>query len=127
MKKCVNRFAHLVDCAIERGFEYLLIWIGCVFGSILIHEMGHVFMGQVFGAQGTIVLYSLGGLAIGSSNLPSRWQRIAVSFAGPGLFGSNVSGMLSTQKYPKSSNALTADDIPEPLRPVMITISGAFG
>jgi ABC-type uncharacterized transport system permease subunit len=38
--------------------------------------------------------------------------------------GSKVSGMLSTQKNPRSSNALTADDIPEPLRPVMITMSG---
>jgi Zn-dependent protease len=28
-------------------------------------------------------LYSLGGLAVGSNALSSRWQRIAVSFAGP--------------------------------------------
>ncbi len=69
--------------SLSSGFEYLLIWIGCVFVSILIHEMGHVFMGQIFGAQSHIVLYGMGGLAIGSSNLSSRWQRIAVSFAGP--------------------------------------------
>jgi hypothetical protein len=31
---------------------------------------------------------------------------------------------LSTQKYPKSSKALVADDIPEPLKPVIITMSG---
>src|SRR5262249_19067085 len=55
-----------------------------VFVSLLIHELGHVFMGQVFGAYGHIVLYSFGGLAIGSSNLSGRWKRIAVSFAGPG-------------------------------------------
>jgi Zn-dependent protease len=69
--------------SVRRGFEYLLLWIGCVFVSILIHEFGHVFMGQVFGSRGHIVLYSMGGLAIGSSDLRSRWQRIAVSFAGP--------------------------------------------
>lgn len=68
---------------VRLGVEYLLLWIGCVFISILLHELGHVLMGQVFGAQGHIVLYSMGGLAIGSSNLRGRWQRIAVYFAGP--------------------------------------------
>jgi hypothetical protein len=35
--------------------------------------------------------------------------------------GSIVSGRLSTQKYPKSSKALVAELIPEPLNPVRIT------
>jgi Zn-dependent protease len=61
----------------------LLIWIGCVLVSILIHEMGHVLMGRLFGAQGHIVLYGFGGLAIGSNHLNRRWQRILVSLAGP--------------------------------------------
>jgi stage IV sporulation protein FB len=65
------------------GFEYLLLWILCVFVSILLHEMGHVFMGRVFGADSHIVLYSFGGLAVGAANLSNRWQRIAVSLAGP--------------------------------------------
>ncbi|HXG12508.1 MAG TPA: site-2 protease family protein [Gemmataceae bacterium] len=67
----------------QQGLSFLLIWIGCVFVSILIHELGHVFAGRIFGAYGHIVLYSFGGLAIGSSNLPQRWQRVIVSFAGP--------------------------------------------
>lgn len=65
------------------GFHYLAIWVACVFVSILIHELGHVCMGQIFGSRGHIVLYGFGGLAIGSNHLESRWQRIAVSFAGP--------------------------------------------
>src|SRR5438874_1517291 len=65
------------------GVSYLLVWIACTFVSILIHELGHVFMGRLFGSHGHIVLYSFGGLAIGSSALRSRWQRIAVYFAGP--------------------------------------------
>jgi stage IV sporulation protein FB len=69
--------------ATERGLQYLAIWIGCVFVSILIHELGHVWMGQVFGSHGHIVLYGFGGLAIGSNHLHSRAQRIAVCFAGP--------------------------------------------
>jgi membrane-associated protease RseP (regulator of RpoE activity) len=68
---------------LERGMEYLLIWIGCLFVSILIHELGHVWMGQLFGSQGHIVLYGFGGLAIGSNQLRRRWQRILVCFAGP--------------------------------------------
>lgn len=69
--------------ALDLGYEFLLIWIICVFVSILIHEMGHVFAGMLFGSHGHIVLYSFGGLAIGSSALRSRWQRIAVYCAGP--------------------------------------------
>lgn len=65
------------------GLLLLLLWIACVFVSILVHELGHVFMGQWFGSYGHIVLFGFGGLAIGSANLPNRWQRIAVSFAGP--------------------------------------------
>lgn len=65
------------------GFQYLLLWIGCVFLSILVHEFGHVLMGQLFGARGNIILYSFGGLAVGSNAVPYRWQRILVSLAGP--------------------------------------------
>lgn len=70
---------------VSDGLVYLFMWIGCVFFSILLHELGHVWMGQVFGSRGHIVLHSFGGLAIGSSNLPWRWQRIAVFLAGPGI------------------------------------------
>jgi stage IV sporulation protein FB len=69
--------------ALRMGVQYLLIWVGCVFVSILIHELGHVGMGQAFGSRGHIVLYGFGGLAIGSNQLERRWQRVAVSFAGP--------------------------------------------
>jgi Zn-dependent protease len=69
--------------SLDLGLSYLLAWVGCVFVSILIHELGHVLMGMAFGARGKIVLYSFGGLAIGSNQLDRRWQRIAVSFAGP--------------------------------------------
>jgi Zn-dependent protease len=69
--------------ATEFAFQYLVLWIGCVFVSILVHELGHVLVGKFFGSHGYIVLYSLGGLAIGSSDLGNRWQRIGVYFAGP--------------------------------------------
>jgi Zn-dependent protease len=63
----------------------LAVWVACVFVSILLHEFGHVLMGWLFGSKGHIVLYSFGGLAIGSNNLSRRWQRILVLLAGPGI------------------------------------------
>src|SRR5436190_12605786 len=61
--------------AMNLGFSYLLSWVACVFISVLIHELGHVLMGRWFGTEGHIVLYSFGGLAIGSSNQRYRWER----------------------------------------------------
>jgi Zn-dependent protease len=72
-----------VDIGKQLGPLFLLLWVICVFVSVLIHELGHVFVGRWFGAEGHIVLYSFGGLAIGSNNLRNRWKRIAVCFAGP--------------------------------------------
>jgi Zn-dependent protease len=84
--------------AIDLGVEFLLMWVLCVFVSILVHELGHVVAGRLFGSDGYIVLYSFGGLAIGSSDLPRRWQRNIVYFAGPLagflLFGLLVGGIL---------------------------------
>jgi Zn-dependent protease len=64
---------------------YVLLWIACSFFSILLHELGHVWMGQAFGSHGYIVLFSFGGLAIGSADQSERWKRVLVSFAGPGI------------------------------------------
>jgi Zn-dependent protease len=66
-------------------FTVLLTWIMAVFFSILVHELGHVFMGKYFGTQGYIILHGFGGVAIGSNNLSNRWKRIAVTLAGPGI------------------------------------------
>jgi Zn-dependent protease len=69
--------------AVDLGLQYLVLWVLCVFVSILLHEFGHVLMGRLFGSDGYIVLYSFGGLAVGSKNLSRWWQRVLVSFAGP--------------------------------------------
>jgi Zn-dependent protease len=76
----------------------VLIWVVCVFISILVHEFGHVLMGRVFGSWGYIVLYSFGGLAVGSNHVRRWWQRVLVSAAGPGagflLFGVVIAGLV---------------------------------
>lgn len=74
---------------------YIVVWAAVLFVSILVHELGHILMGRYFGNRGHIVLTGFCGLAIGASDLPKRWQRIAVSLAGPGagfLLGALVIG-----------------------------------
>lgn len=65
------------------GIAHLLVGIACVFFSILLHEMGHVLMGRLFGTHGDIILWAFGGLAVHSADVRRRWQRLAVLFAGP--------------------------------------------
>ncbi|MFM8984505.1 MAG: site-2 protease family protein [Planctomycetia bacterium] len=67
--------------------QMLVIWIGVVFVSILVHEFGHALAYRFFGQGAHVVLYHFGGLAI-----PEAWgrrthlrplQRLLVSAAGP--------------------------------------------
>jgi stage IV sporulation protein FB len=67
----------------SQGFILFTIWVACYFFSILIHEIGHIVMGRLCGSDGKIVLYAFGGLAIPDRYFHNRWQRIAVSLAGP--------------------------------------------
>lgn len=68
---------------VEFGLLMPVFGILIIFISILLHELGHVIVGRLFGSDGHIVLWAMGGLAIGSSDVPKRWQRIAVFLAGP--------------------------------------------
>ncbi len=75
----------------------VVISIAVVFVSILVHELGHVLMGRYFGSRGQILLTGFCGLAIGSSELPERWQRNCVYLAGPAagfLFAALTAGGL---------------------------------
>lgn len=87
----------------------LLIWVGVVFVSILVHELGHAFTMRFFGQSARIVMYMMGGLAIPES---SAWQlgsstrsrgpreQILISVAGPAagflLAGAVVAGIFSS-------------------------------
>ena len=69
----------------------LLIWVGVMFVSILVHELGHSVVMRYFGQTPRIVLHMLGGLAIADTDFLSRraarrtpQQQILISLAGPG-------------------------------------------
>ena len=62
----------------------VLIWVGCVFASILIHEYGHGLMARAYGASPSIVLQAFGGLCIYHADRQSPRQRLAVLLWGPG-------------------------------------------
>lgn len=62
----------------------MLIWIGVVFVSILIHELGHATMQRHYGGHPWITLYSFGGLASCNDCDRSPWRQIVILLAGPG-------------------------------------------
>ena len=66
---------------------YLIIWVGVVFVSIVVHEMGHALAYRRFGIDSRVVLVQFGGITIperwGGRSLRSPLQRIVVSVAGP--------------------------------------------
>lgn len=59
------------------------ILLGCMFLSLLLHEMGHALAFRYYGMYSHIVLYSFGGYAMPEGRLPVRMQRIVVTLAGP--------------------------------------------
>jgi membrane-associated protease RseP (regulator of RpoE activity) len=62
----------------------ILIWVGCVFVSILVHEYGHGLVARLFRYRPSIVLYGMGGLCAYEIERQAPWQRLAVLVAGPG-------------------------------------------
>ena len=84
--------------------RFWLMCIGCVFVSILVHELGHALVMRRFGESPRVVLTLFGGLAIHQAPAwsvgvekggRSSWRQILISLAGPGagfLFAALVAG-----------------------------------
>ena len=86
--------AQMLDIDSPGAPMLLVVWIGAVWLSILVHELGHAFAMRFYGLRSRIVLYHFGGLAISDSM--GAWdgarrrqvgagQQIIISLAGPGL------------------------------------------
>jgi stage IV sporulation protein FB len=69
---------------IRKHPDFLLIWIGCFFVSILVHEMGHALTALAFGWPPEVYLYGFGGLAVyRPTSGRTTGRSILISFAGP--------------------------------------------
>jgi Zn-dependent protease len=90
----------------------VIMWMLCVFVSILVHEFGHVLAFGLFGHPARIVLYAMGGLAIpdaghggwqassfrrGARQLDG-WPHVIVSLAGPAA-GFVLAGVVVASLY----------------------------
>ncbi len=64
--------------------DLVMIWVLCVFFSILIHELGHALVAEGFGYPTEIILYHFGGLAapLHSYRVPP-FRSLMISLAGP--------------------------------------------
>lgn len=61
---------------------FIATWVGIVFVSILLHELGHAVAFRLFGVRPSITLHGFGGLTAGEGQL-SPGRHIIVSLAGP--------------------------------------------
>jgi stage IV sporulation protein FB len=62
----------------------ILVWVGVVFVSILVHEFGHATMQRFYGGHPRVTLYGLGGLAACDDCDRTPWRQIVILLAGPG-------------------------------------------
>ena len=66
-------------------FVAILIWVACVFVSILVHEFGHGLAARALVRQNPVViLHAMGGLCVYESDNRRPWRRVAILLAGPG-------------------------------------------
>jgi Zn-dependent protease len=69
----------------DRPVREALSWLGIVFVSILVHELGHAFAARGYGQEPRIALHMLGGLTSWSpTHELGRRRRILITLAGPG-------------------------------------------
>lgn len=80
-------------------YDIVLLWVLCVFVSILVHELGHAVVARHYGYRPEIVLHSFGGYA---AYIPTHWcgtaASVLISFAGPAagfLFYGAISFLLT--------------------------------
>jgi Zn-dependent protease len=70
--------------ASRRDLPGILIWVGVVLGSVLLHEIGHASAARGFGQNPKIELHAMGGTTTWTWVDGLRWQqRVIVSVAGP--------------------------------------------
>lgn len=65
-------------------FDLVFLWVMCVFGSVLFHELGHALIAEAFGYQPHIVLHHFGGYAAFQPGRDwSPFRSLMITLAGP--------------------------------------------
>jgi Zn-dependent protease len=97
--------------------KLLLVWVGCVFFSILVHEFGHALTAKAFGSDPGVVLYTFGGLCVYQNPQENLRRRLLVLIMGPGagflLMGATILAASLAFRVPPS--AVWSWDIPHDL------------
>jgi stage IV sporulation protein FB len=62
---------------------FILVFVLCTLVSVMVHELGHVITGRIFGQPGSIKLSGMGGQAVGGYDELSSWKRMIVIVMGP--------------------------------------------
>jgi Zn-dependent protease len=64
---------------------YVGLWVGVVFVSVLVHELGHALVARAFGYSPSIQLVWLGGATNPNAAQPIPWHKdVLLTLAGPG-------------------------------------------
>jgi Zn-dependent protease len=77
-------FVALVLGGLGGDLRTVLAWAVIVFGSVLLHELGHAAAGLAFGLEPSIELHTMGGTTSWTSSAPlGVAPRVVISLAGP--------------------------------------------
>ena len=106
----------------NRHFGEILVWIGCVFVSILVHEFGHGLTARALIRRNPfVVLYMMGGLCVYDQDDRRPWRRVGILLMGPGagfllLIATAIVGTLLTGVTPLGTQV---HDVPTWVTPLV--------
>lgn len=75
--------AALIGWANSQSLIGMVIWIGIIFVSVLVHEFGHALTAVCFGQKAQIQLVALGGLTSYDGPKLKFWKQFVIVFNGP--------------------------------------------
>ncbi len=79
-------FAALIGWIMGQSLFGMLVWVGIIFVSVIIHEYGHALTAVLFKQKARIQLIAMGGVTTFEGPKLKFWQQFLITFNGP-LFG----------------------------------------